>query len=140
MIPILVVVSLSRFRIAKTRCLPVHDLPDTLTELNSEARLSRDDRGNLNRIRTGRTITFLGLSMPGVVKFHPARDQTLPASLTPPSQSRSSAFGFHPGAEAELTLPGAFRRLVSSFHFNSSWATRVGKVNQGDAIVNRGRS
>jgi len=46
--------------------------------------------------------------MARVVQFHPARNQTFPASLTPPGQSRSSAFGFHPGAEAELAFPGAF--------------------------------
>jgi hypothetical protein len=42
------------------------------------------------------------------VQFHSARYQSLPASLTPPGQNRSSAFGFHPGAEAKLALPGAF--------------------------------
>jgi hypothetical protein len=42
------------------------------------------------------------------MQFHSSGDQSLPASLTPPGQNRSSAFGFHPGAEAELALPGAF--------------------------------
>ena len=53
-------------------------------------------------------MIFSGLGVPRVVEFHTAGDQTLPASLTPPGQGRSSAFRFHPGAEAELTLPGAF--------------------------------
>jgi hypothetical protein len=56
MIPILGAASLSRVKIAKTRCVPVQDLPDALTKLNSEARLKRDDRGNLKRVRLGRII------------------------------------------------------------------------------------
>jgi hypothetical protein len=56
MIPILGAASLSRVKIAKTRCFPVQDLPDALTKLNSEARLKRDDLENLNRIRPGRII------------------------------------------------------------------------------------
>jgi hypothetical protein len=56
MIPILGAVSLSRVKIAKTRCLPVQDLPDALTKLNSEARLKREDRENLKRVRPGRII------------------------------------------------------------------------------------
>ena len=56
-IPILDGTSLSRTNVASTKCFPVQDLPDALTELNSEARFSRDDGGNLNRIRPGRTIT-----------------------------------------------------------------------------------
>ena len=107
MIPILGAASASRPKIANTRCLPVQDLPEALTKLNSEARLKRDARENLNRIRPGRSIV-LGLGVTRVVQFHPARNQTFSASLTPPSQDRSPAFGFHPGAEAELTLTGAF--------------------------------
>jgi hypothetical protein len=56
MIPILGAASLSRVKIAKTRCFPVQDLPDALTKLNSEARLKREDRENLKRIRPGRII------------------------------------------------------------------------------------
>jgi hypothetical protein len=56
MIPILGAASLSRTKIAKTRCFPVQDLPDALTKLNSEARLKRDDLENLKRIRPGRII------------------------------------------------------------------------------------
>jgi hypothetical protein len=124
MIPILGAASVSRPKIANTRCLPVQDLPDALTKLNSEAPLKRDARENLNRIRPGRTIIFSGLGVPYVVQFHAAGDQSLPASLTPPGQNRSSAFGFHPGAEAELTLSGAFRRLVGSFHVSKSWSIK----------------
>jgi hypothetical protein len=57
-IPILVAVSVSRAKIAKTRCFPVQDLPDALTNLNSEARFKRDDWENLKRIRPGRIIFF----------------------------------------------------------------------------------
>lgn len=39
-----------------TRCFPFQDFPDALTKLNSDVRLNRDDRGNLNLIRPGRTI------------------------------------------------------------------------------------
>jgi hypothetical protein len=56
MIPILDVASVSLFNVANTRCFPVQDLPDALTKLNSEARLRRDNRENLNRIRPGRII------------------------------------------------------------------------------------
>jgi hypothetical protein len=42
------------------------------------------------------------------MQFDPARNQTFPASLTPPGQGRSSGFGFHPGTKTELALPGAF--------------------------------
>ena len=56
MIPILDAASVSLFSMANTKCLPVQDLPDALTKLNSEARLRRDDRENLNRIRPGRII------------------------------------------------------------------------------------
>jgi hypothetical protein len=56
-IPILEGAASSRANVASTRCFPIQDLPDVLTELNSEARFNRDDRGNLNRIRPGRTIT-----------------------------------------------------------------------------------
>jgi hypothetical protein len=56
MIPIRGAASLSRVKIAKTRCFPVQDLPDALTKLNSEARLKREDRENLKRIRPGRII------------------------------------------------------------------------------------
>jgi hypothetical protein len=107
MIPILDAPSVSLFRMANTKCLPVQDLPDALTKLNSEVRLRRDDRENLNRIRPGR-IMILGLGVACVVQFHPARNQTFPASLTPPGQSRSSGFGFHPGTKTELAFPGAF--------------------------------
>jgi hypothetical protein len=55
-IPILDGAPVSRAKVASTRCFPVQDLPDALTKLNSQARLNRDDRGNLNRIRPGRTI------------------------------------------------------------------------------------
>jgi hypothetical protein len=55
-IPILEGTASSRAKVANTKCFPVQDLPDVLTELNSEARFNRDDRGNLNRIRPGRTI------------------------------------------------------------------------------------
>jgi len=106
-IPILVVVSISRLKIANTRCFPVQALPEDLTKLNSEARVKRDDRGNLNRIRPGRIIVS-GFGVPRVVQLHTARDQAFPASLTSPGQNRPSAFGFHPGAEPELALPGAF--------------------------------
>ncbi len=58
MIPILDGSSVSRVNIANTRCFPVQDLPDALTNLNSEARLRRDDRENLKRIRPGRIIVF----------------------------------------------------------------------------------
>jgi hypothetical protein len=47
-IPILEGVSESRVNVASTRCFPFQDFPDALTKLNSEARLSRVDRGNLN--------------------------------------------------------------------------------------------
>ena len=57
-IPILDAASVSRANIANTRCFPFQDLPDTLTERKSEARLKRDDRQNLNRIRPGRIILF----------------------------------------------------------------------------------
>jgi hypothetical protein len=66
-IPILGAVSVSRAKIAKTRCFPVQDLPDALTNLNSEARFKRDDWENLKRIRPGRIILFLGLGVPWVV-------------------------------------------------------------------------
>jgi hypothetical protein len=56
MIPILGAARLSRVKMAKTRCFPVQDLPDALTKLNSEARLKREDRENLKRIRPGRII------------------------------------------------------------------------------------
>ena len=56
MIPILGAASTSRANIANTRCFPVQDLPDALTKLNSEVRVKRDDRQNLNRIRSGRII------------------------------------------------------------------------------------
>jgi hypothetical protein len=56
MIPIRGAASLSRVKIAKTRCFPLQDLPDALTKLNSEARLKREDRENLKRIRPGRII------------------------------------------------------------------------------------
>jgi hypothetical protein len=56
MIPILDAASVSLFNVANTRCLPVQDLPDALTKLNSEARLRRDSRENLYRIRPGRII------------------------------------------------------------------------------------
>jgi hypothetical protein len=56
-IPILVGTASSRANVASTKCFPVQDFPDVLTELNSEARFNRDDRGNLKRIRPGRTIT-----------------------------------------------------------------------------------
>ena len=108
MIPILGGISLPRAKIAITRCFPVQDLPDALTKRNSEARLKRDDRENLSLIRPGRIILFLSFGVARVVQFHPARNQTFPASLTPPGQNRSSAFGFHPSAEAELAFPGAF--------------------------------
>ena len=55
-IPILDGSSVSRASVASTKCFPVQDFPDALTNLNSEARLNRDERGNLNRIRPGRTI------------------------------------------------------------------------------------
>ena len=55
-IPILGAASLSLVKIAKTRCFPAQDLPDALTKLNSEARLKREDRENLKRIRPGRII------------------------------------------------------------------------------------
>jgi len=42
------------------------------------------------------------------MQFDSARNQTFPASLTPPGQNRSPGFGFHPGPETELALPGAF--------------------------------
>jgi hypothetical protein len=54
--PILDGASVSRSNLASIKCFPVQDLPDALTKLNSEARLNRNDRGNLKRIRTGRTI------------------------------------------------------------------------------------
>jgi hypothetical protein len=56
MIPILGAASFSRVKVAKTRCFPIQDLPDVLTKLNSEARLKRDDRENLKRVRPGRII------------------------------------------------------------------------------------
>ena len=56
MIPIRGAASLSRVKIAKTRCFPLQDLPDALTKLNSEARLKREERENLKRIRPGRII------------------------------------------------------------------------------------
>jgi hypothetical protein len=108
MIPILGAASVSRVKMANIRCFPVQDLPDALTKRNSEARLKRDDRENLSLIRPGRIIRFLSFGVARVVQFHPARNQTFPASLTPPGQNRSSAFAFHPGAEAELAFPGAF--------------------------------
>jgi hypothetical protein len=56
MIPILGATLISRVKMASTRCFPVQDLPDALTRRNSEARLKRDDRENLKRIRPGRII------------------------------------------------------------------------------------
>ena len=58
MIPILVGSSVSRISIANTKYFPVQDLPDALTRRNSEARLKRDNRENLKRIRPGRIIFF----------------------------------------------------------------------------------
>jgi hypothetical protein len=51
MIPILDGFSVPRVRTANTKYFPLQDLPDALTKLNSEPRLKRDDRENLNRIR-----------------------------------------------------------------------------------------
>jgi hypothetical protein len=58
MIPILGAASVFRASIAKTRYFPAQDLPDALTNLNSEARFKRDDWENLKRIRPGRIILF----------------------------------------------------------------------------------
>jgi hypothetical protein len=58
MIPILVGSSVSRISIANTKYFPVQDLPDALTNLNSEERLKRAERENLKRIRPGRIIVF----------------------------------------------------------------------------------
>jgi hypothetical protein len=58
MIPILGATLISRVKMASTRCFPVQDLPDALTRRNSEARLKRDNRENLKRIRPGRIILF----------------------------------------------------------------------------------
>jgi hypothetical protein len=75
--PILDGASVSRVNVASTRCFPVQDLPDALTNLNSEARLNRYDRGNLNRIRPGRTIS----SKPGYdARMAIPRPQELDAS------------------------------------------------------------
>ena len=56
MIPILGGASSPRVKIANTRCFPVQDLPDALTKRNSEARLNRAARENVNRVRPGRII------------------------------------------------------------------------------------
>jgi hypothetical protein len=53
--------------------------------------------------------------------FHAAGYQPFPAALTSSRQYRSSALGFHARAKPELALPGAFRRLVCSFHLSRSW-------------------
>src|SRR5438128_1962915 len=53
--------------------------------------------------------------------FHAAGYQPFAAALTSPRQYRSSALGFHARAKPELALPGAFRRLICSFHLSRSW-------------------
>jgi hypothetical protein len=53
--------------------------------------------------------------------------QPFPTALATPSESRSSAFGFHPSTKTVLTLSSALGRLISSFHGNISWILGVGK-------------
>jgi hypothetical protein len=54
--------------------------------------------------------------MPREMDFYPAWYQPLPAALTASRQYRSPGLGFHARTEPELALPGAFRRLICSFH------------------------
>jgi hypothetical protein len=56
--------------------------------------------------------------------FDTTRDKLFPAALTPPGQGRSSAFGFHASTKPELAFPGAFRRLIGSFHGDKSWSIK----------------
>jgi hypothetical protein len=64
--------------------------------------------------------TLSGFSMPLEMDFYAAGYQPFPAALTSSRQYRSPAFGFHARAEPELALPGAFRRLICSFHLSKS--------------------
>jgi hypothetical protein len=54
--------------------------------------------------------------MPLEMDFYTVRHQPFPAALTSSRQYRSPAFGFHARAKPELAFPGAFRRLIRSFH------------------------
>jgi hypothetical protein len=59
--------------------------------------------------------------MAGKMNFHATGNQSFPTALTSPGQYRSSTLGFHARAEPELPFPGAFRRLICSFHVSKSW-------------------
>jgi hypothetical protein len=56
------------------------------------------------------------------VNFHALRQEALATALTATSQSGTTAFGFHAGAETVLAFARAFGSLVSSFHSKNKWA------------------
>jgi hypothetical protein len=56
--------------------------------------------------------------------FDATGNKSFPATLTPPGQGRSSAFGFHASTKSELAFPGAFRGLIGSFHGIKSWSIK----------------
>jgi hypothetical protein len=125
MTPNRAVLSPVRYKIPKVTCRPVHAFPSFLTRANSAVRVNREALGNLKRSRLPGAMD-LSLSVPGVMIFRSDWQQSLPTTLATPSESGSSAFGFHPRTKTVLTLSGALGSLVSSFHGNISWILGVG--------------
>jgi len=54
----------------------------------------------------------------------PLRQQTLPATLTAPRQSRATSFGSHAGTKTVLPFARSFRRLIGAFHKAEKFARR----------------
>ena len=67
-------------------------------------------------VRWGSPRAKSGLGMPGVMSFHALRQQAFATALPTPGQNGSTALAFHTCPKAVLTLAGAFRWLVGSFH------------------------
>jgi hypothetical protein len=114
MTPNRAVLPVARYKIPKVTCCPVHAFPSFLTRVNSAVRVNREALGNLKRSRLPGAMD-LSLSVPGVMIFRSDWQQSLPTTLATPSESGSSAFGFHPRTKTVLTLSGALGSLVSSF-------------------------
>jgi hypothetical protein len=120
------------------RCFPIQVFPNALTSLNSAVRCRREERENRSFIRPWRIIISLRPRYAGRNGFQPPPEQAVfdrvdvagPKSLFHPLFS--CARGIQTGASACVSKADKF------FSYGQNPGTlRVGKVNQGEEIVNR---